>query len=267
MYVYAISKAFICALFFCCSPTPGTSSGQPTASSQSETTSPASFEFVRIPGGCWEFGSSQEAPPTSYRACLPDYEIGRIEVTVAQFKEFVDAADYEYRERRTKCTYNQGVSLRAMNCVSWEQARDFCLSYGLRLPTTSEWERAARGPNMTVYPWGDRRPEIGSGVFSFYQRMELRHPESACSAKQDMTLERVCDMAGNVDEWVAGWWGVGGELGTGKVRWSNSYSESRPMHRRHGSSYASDQHAAAGHARRNGYSNLQELGSGFRCAR
>lgn len=85
--------------------------------------------------------------------------------------------------------------------VSWWGARAYCEAIGRRLPTEAEWERAARGPDNTIYPWGDvwnndlartNRPDpsrIGAiGVGSF--------PAST-------NAFGALDMAGNVAEWVA----------------------------------------------------------------
>jgi formylglycine-generating enzyme required for sulfatase activity len=142
------------------------------------------------------------------QATLEPYLLDRTEVTVAAFAGCV---------ARGACSA-EGLSLcgsdanwqrpereaHPINCVTWDQARAFCADRGGRLPTEAEWELAARGTDGRTYPWGDRRPDATLAHFD--------HPIGGTTAPADAfpagaSPFGVLQMAGNVWEWVADWYG------------------------------------------------------------
>src|ERR1019366_6782298 len=83
-----------------------------------------------------------------------DYWIGEYPVTVAQYLTFVDEGTVPNRAPENWDEQQEHPNWLVVN-VAWHQAAAHYEWGGARLPTEEEWERAARGPNCTKYPWGN----------------------------------------------------------------------------------------------------------------
>jgi len=101
--------------------------------------------------------------------------------------------------------------------VSWDQAQTYCKWRGPRLPSEAEWEKAARGTEANLYPWGEAF-ESGEGNFCDVNCKEpwanknfddgFADTAPVGSFEKGLSPYGLYDMGGNVDEWVADWYGA-----------------------------------------------------------
>jgi len=144
-------------------------------------------------------GAKAEAP--RHRVQLSRFAIDRHEVTVGEYSLCVRAgrcswlpqADRPYGE--TKC--NEDFADRVnypMNCVTWDQAWAYCRWRGRGLPTEAEWERAASGGGFRGFPWKDR--------YRCFDKLPTQRMHPVCTDSGCDSPEGICDLGGNVAEWV-----------------------------------------------------------------
>jgi formylglycine-generating enzyme required for sulfatase activity len=178
-------------------------------------------------------GDTDEQP--QHEVTLSAYCIDKTEVTVAAYAvcvaaggcraapHTVNSPDYSEAGRKHASVGCNGMDHphHPINCVDWEQAAAYCTWSGKRLPTEAEWEYAARGTDGRVYPWGSRVPTVkhmklcGHECRLFVENMNdngWRPTSPVGSYPEGASPFGALDLAGNVREWTADWYGPYTEL-------------------------------------------------------
>jgi formylglycine-generating enzyme required for sulfatase activity len=86
--------------------------------------------------------------------------------------------------------------------ISWYQADTYCEWVEGGLPTEAQWEKAARGTDGRIYPWGDEKPVVDQLNYAHV----VGDTSEVCHYPSGATLYGLCDMAGNVWEYASDWY-------------------------------------------------------------
>ena len=196
--------------------------------------------FVEIPAGPFLMGSDPKKDSSAdkdefpqHEVTLPDYYLARYPVTVAQFRAFVEASGYNKFDKDALADLDN----RPVRYVTWYDAlaytkwlqeelqmvsnqkllkinlslkeKDFWqgLNKGklqITLPTEPEWEKAARGEDGRIYPWGDEPdPERAN-----YGDTGIGTTSAVGCFPDGASPYGVLDISGNVWEWTRSLWGT-----------------------------------------------------------
>lgn len=199
------------------------------------------IELVAVPAGGFLMGSDRELDPASkYKTeperiwlDLPAFHIGKYQVTVGEYRPFVDAAGYRlgediwgyygrvWREKNRIAgpfswddpVWTGDERLPVMN-LCWYEAMAYCRwltsTMGVQkyqLPMEAEWEKAARGTDGRIYPWGDAFDasrcnsgrEADGPLTEHRQLYDFTVPVG--SYPEGASPFGAMDMSGNVEEW------------------------------------------------------------------
>jgi formylglycine-generating enzyme required for sulfatase activity len=170
---------------------------------------------VRVPAGQFLMGSSdrdneagdEEKPQREVE--LSEYRIGKYPVTNSEYQLFVEQSHYQPSPHWELENFPEGEGDHPVN-VSWHDAVTYCewltskTGRNYRLPTEAEWEKAARGMDGRIYPWGNEWD--GTRCNTKESEVGGTTPVGEYSPQGDSPYG-AADMAGNVWEWAADWFG------------------------------------------------------------
>lgn len=148
--------------------------------------------MVKIPAGEFLYGEDEEKKE------MKEFYIDQHHVTNVEYKKFVDATGHKQPQSWRNDTYPEGKQDHPVVEVNWYSATEYAEWAGKRLPTSEEWEKAARGTDGRTWPWGNDWNIDNANVFSGDTT-----PIGQYSPAGDSPYG-CWDMAGNAWEWIGG---------------------------------------------------------------
>jgi len=176
--------------------------------------------MIKIPAGTFMYGHSKENDGGRH--------VQKTKFTLNEF--YIDRNEIVVKSYKSQHIYSSGIALGGcrkgpfMTCpcssdreqdpdnfachrennaavyITWTDANKLCESQGKRLPTEMEWEKAARGADGRPYPWGKQDPDCSHAVLSICG--DVNYAQRPCTKPKGNSPYGVCDMIGNVGEWV-----------------------------------------------------------------
>lgn len=175
------------------------------------------MEMVYIPEGNSIMGinntENDESP--QHKVYLDAFWIDKHEVTNGQYQFCVNSGNCTKPENTTFFSHKDYTN-HPVIFVNWYDAKNYCNWAGRDLPTEAQWEKAARGPDGYIYPWGNEKPKgfqanfcdktCGEDWKSIYINDGYKKTAPVGNYQEGSSPYGVLDLAGNVWEWVGDWY-------------------------------------------------------------
>lgn len=172
--------------------------------------------LVKVPAGDFLMGSTDndrfadDSEKPQHTVYLPGFYIAKYPVTTQEFKTFVKESKYQPQHPLSM----QGTDTHPVVYVTYQDAIEFASWYGFSLPSEAEWEKAARGTDGRVFPWGNtwksnyaNTNEYWEGTRGLWSKLIRRRVEAGTTSVQTFSSVNISpyaciDMVGNVWEWT-----------------------------------------------------------------
>lgn len=193
--------------------------------------------YALVPGGTFTMGVdseeltgldgvewSPEMGPAHMITLSSDFCMSKNEVTVAEYRACRSSGSCKgegpWTSRWIGCNYSdtdQSLDSHPVNCITYEEAQEYCRAQGGDLPTEAQWIRAAQGEDRRYYAWGNSAPDCSHANYDV-DGPSVEEPNGlGCDAETDFPYTwavgsapagaspyGLLDMTGNVDEYVLG---------------------------------------------------------------
>jgi formylglycine-generating enzyme required for sulfatase activity len=164
--------------------------------------------MILIPAGEFMMGCNDQVDKKCqgnekpyHKVYLDAYLIDKFDVTQADYNECVDSKTCKANKKEKGLTDNRQPVVN----VRWAEANTYCQWAGKRLPTEAEWEKAARGTDGRVYPWGGGANNIDISKTNF-AASNIGTTTPVGNYPSGASPDGVMDIAGNVWQWLADWY-------------------------------------------------------------
>jgi formylglycine-generating enzyme required for sulfatase activity len=206
-----------------------------------------------VPAGKFVMGEGRE----QHELRLPEYRIGKYPVTNVEFARFVEAAGYKERSYWTDAGWHEVAKERdeprfwqnarfnkpnqPVIGLSWYECVAYCRWLSrqtgrvFRLPSEAEWEKAARGEDGRVYPWGNDFDASRLNAREGEQKVYCSTPIGICPT--GASPFGLYDCAGNIWEWCATRWGKPYPYDATEDEWAENYLEGQNLRALRGGSW------------------------------
>ncbi len=148
--------------------------------------------MMRIAGGSFLFGMDRKP------VHLAEYLIDKYPVTNRQYEQFCRSTGYRWPRYQRDDRFNDPDA--PVVGVSVQDAEKYARWVGKQLPSEEQWEKACRGSDGRLYPWGDEEPANGRACYG--RDPEAGGTDPVTAHPETASPYGVLDMAGNVWEWT-----------------------------------------------------------------